>query len=481
MSTPVELPSARPHRLSLPSHLNQRDYQFMKLRWSDEFERCPAGMPDNATWEYEHGYVRNEEEQFYGTDDAACHNGLLRITARRHQERTERRYTSSSLQSKQERTGLLLKGQYDARIRIPLAANSWPAWWGMGSRFGKMGAWPQDGEIDILEYRSSKFFSGIVYAKDEPGEGHPFAAVGWWPKEDTEGIGSRIVGLGEAWFREFHNWTLVWSDCCMDVFVDGHPIQSMNISELDQLAKPLNPYTNPESGLPLLMKLNMAVPPREMWDSKFNEALHTSAPVIWPLVMEVDYLRYFVPGLAPGPPQPPGSPPLPRDPAPHPPDPPSLPPASPSPLEPPPEPPRRAPPPPPSPLPPLPSPSVPPPTVPPPLDLTEFGQLFFGSLLGLALGAAIVLAFGLWSRRLVWQEARSGRSLRTSGSAGEKPRRRRRYAKVDRKRADDQHNHKVEDESQSESDSDTDSHGEEQEYVEEAQTVQANGSARPVV
>ena len=62
-------------------------------------------MPDNATWEYEHGYVRNEEEQFYGTDDAACHNGLLRITARRHQERTERRYTSSSLQSKQERTG----------------------------------------------------------------------------------------------------------------------------------------------------------------------------------------------------------------------------------------------------------------------------------------------------------------------------------------------------------------------------------------
>jgi len=127
--------------------------------------------------------------------------------------------------------------------------------------------------------------------------------------------------------------------------------------------------------------------------------------------------------------------------------------------------------------------------VPPPLDLTEFGQLFFGSLLGLALGAAIVLAFGLWSRRLVWQEARSGRSLRTSGSAGEKPRRRRSYAKVDRKRADekradvdDQHNHKVEDESQSESDSDsTDSHGEEQEYVEEAQTVQANGSARPVV
>ena len=124
--------------------------------------------------------------------------------------------------------------------------------------------------------------------------------------------------------------------------------------------------------------------------------------------------------------------------------------------------------------------------MPPPLAPTEFDQLFFGSLLGL--GGAIVLALGLWSRRLVWQEARAGGSLRTS--AGETPLRHRRYAKmarsedqpeVDRKRADEADDkHKVEDESES----DSLSHEEEQDYVEEAQIpagVRLQANARPVV
>ena len=35
-----------------------------RLVWSDEFNR--NGAPDTANWNYEKGFVRNEEDQWYG-------------------------------------------------------------------------------------------------------------------------------------------------------------------------------------------------------------------------------------------------------------------------------------------------------------------------------------------------------------------------------------------------------------------------------
>lgn len=35
----------------------------MKLVWADEFDQ--DGAPDPAKWGFEHGFVRNEEEQWY--------------------------------------------------------------------------------------------------------------------------------------------------------------------------------------------------------------------------------------------------------------------------------------------------------------------------------------------------------------------------------------------------------------------------------
>ena len=34
-----------------------------KLVWSDEFDQ--SGLPDSARWGYEHGFIRNNERQFY--------------------------------------------------------------------------------------------------------------------------------------------------------------------------------------------------------------------------------------------------------------------------------------------------------------------------------------------------------------------------------------------------------------------------------
>ena len=49
-----------------------------KLVWSDEFDY--QGLPDPAKWDYEEGYVRNNEAQFYTRarqENARVENGVL--------------------------------------------------------------------------------------------------------------------------------------------------------------------------------------------------------------------------------------------------------------------------------------------------------------------------------------------------------------------------------------------------------------------
>ncbi|MDQ0639799.1 beta-glucanase (GH16 family) [Pedobacter sp. W3I1] len=52
-----------------------------KLVWCDEFNQ--NGTPDPANWDYEKGFVRNEELQWYQPENAFCENGKLIIEARK--------------------------------------------------------------------------------------------------------------------------------------------------------------------------------------------------------------------------------------------------------------------------------------------------------------------------------------------------------------------------------------------------------------
>ena len=53
----------------------------MTLVWNDEFNN--NGKPDPASWIYEKGFVRNQELQWYQSENANCFNGLLVIEGRR--------------------------------------------------------------------------------------------------------------------------------------------------------------------------------------------------------------------------------------------------------------------------------------------------------------------------------------------------------------------------------------------------------------
>ena len=52
-------------------------FKGYKLIWSDEFDK--PGTPDSLKWNFEHGFIRNEEDQFYTNCNANIKNGILII------------------------------------------------------------------------------------------------------------------------------------------------------------------------------------------------------------------------------------------------------------------------------------------------------------------------------------------------------------------------------------------------------------------
>ena len=133
--------------------------QDWKLVWSDEFNK--DGRPDSTMWNYEQGFVRNHEDQWYQPQNAYQQNGLLIIEGRREQrpnptyreharywgqQRKTIDYTSACITTQGKYS--FLYGRLEVRARIPVAGGSWPAIWTLGSGM----EWPSCGEIDIMEF-----------------------------------------------------------------------------------------------------------------------------------------------------------------------------------------------------------------------------------------------------------------------------------------------------------------------------------------
>ena len=152
---------------TVPSRNSSNEYYLV---WSDEFNR--EGRPDSTKWNYENGFVRNEELQWYQPENARCKNGLLVIEAKREQKtnplfregsndwRRKRKtieYTSSCLITKGKNAWQY--GRFEMRGKIDTRDGIWPAWWTLGVDK----RWPANGEIDIMEYYRKKLMANIAF------------------------------------------------------------------------------------------------------------------------------------------------------------------------------------------------------------------------------------------------------------------------------------------------------------------------------
>lgn len=245
-----------------------------KMVWHDEFNQ--NGPPDPANWDYEHGFVRNKELQWYQPENAWCTNGLLIIEARPEHKpnpnyvagstrwSTRREYidyTSASLVSRGLRE--FKYGKFEMRARINTQAGSWPAFWVLGADRPGVG-WPAGGEIDIMEYYAGQIRANIACQMD----GKPK----WWS------VARPIADLGgDAWSHDFHIWTMEWDATNLDLRLDGQLMNHLAVALADS-ADQGNPFHFPEYFI-----LNQAI------GSNGGDPAHTPFPIRF----EVDWVRVY--------------------------------------------------------------------------------------------------------------------------------------------------------------------------------------------
>ena len=127
------------------------------LVWQDEFEG--SGLPDTSKWTYDTEYNQrgwwNGELQYYSDsrlENTRVADGKLLITARKERlssaaDYGNQSYTSARLMTRDKASWTY--GRFEIRAKLPCTLGTWPAIWMLGTG----GAWPADGEIDIMEQK----------------------------------------------------------------------------------------------------------------------------------------------------------------------------------------------------------------------------------------------------------------------------------------------------------------------------------------
>lgn len=216
------------------------------LVWHDEFNY--TGKPDTANWIYEQGFVRNEELQWYQTENANCKNGVLWIEGRKERiknpafnavsgewqiNRKYAEYTSASIQTRGLQQWQF--GLFEIRARIDTLKGAWPAIWTLGVS----GEWPANGEIDIMEfYRIKKepaILANVAWGTDK-------RYVAKWHTEIRPL--THFTAKDPDWVKKFHVWRMEWDSTSIKLFLDD---ELLNTTALDTTinADRINPFLQP--------------------------------------------------------------------------------------------------------------------------------------------------------------------------------------------------------------------------------------------
>ena len=231
-----------------------------ELAWNDEFDT--DGKPSTTDWWYETGGGGwgNNEDQVYvagskdGTDLAFISDGTLKIQARRIGG------TVYSIRMNTKRYWQY--GWFEARLKVPDAKGSWPAFWMMPQNYK---TWPGDGEIDIMEYAIS------TQGKDKSSSSIHCNAYNW-PKGTQK---THVQSVSKA-ASEFHVYALEWTADRMRFYVDGN----LHLTFINEGKG----YDTWPFDAPFYLKLNLA------WGGNMGGETDLNA---LPATYEVDYVRVF--------------------------------------------------------------------------------------------------------------------------------------------------------------------------------------------
>ncbi|MDY5954255.1 MAG: glycoside hydrolase family 16 protein [Kiritimatiellia bacterium] len=258
-----------------------------RLVWSEEFN--VPGKPDPKVWNFEKGFLRNQEPQYYTDRNAIVRDGCLVITGRREQvpneayspsapekdwrkSRKSANYTSSSITTANKKE--FFYGRIAVRAKCPKGSGMWPAIWTIGASASRpkdspeFKGWPASGEIDIMEY-----------AGKNPAETTAAIHCG----KDSKPRGAKHISPKSAYLPAtphdgFHIYALEWDSNRLRILYDERLVLEMPLSKADT-PDGWNPFRQPH-----YLLLNLAL------GTNFGGPIDDSA---LPAEFLVDYVRYY--------------------------------------------------------------------------------------------------------------------------------------------------------------------------------------------
>ena len=232
-----------------------------RLVWNEEF--TDGASPDPDKWYYETGGDGwgNHELQHYVAGNqgdeqlAPIKEGILNIIAKK----IDGKVYSIRLNTKES----WKYGYFEARLKLPKGKGTWPAFWMMPKNYT---AWPDDGEIDIMEEvgYNPNYVSSAIHCK---AYNH---SIGTQKTKDV---------LEPTAQTEFHLYALKWTEDYICTYVDGKELLRFeNDKENKKDSWPFN--------APFYIKLNLA------WGGDWGGALGVDESAL-PATYEIDYVRVF--------------------------------------------------------------------------------------------------------------------------------------------------------------------------------------------
>lgn len=252
------------------------------LVWSDEFDY--TGLPDSSKWNYEEGFVRNREVQYYTRErkeNARVENGVLIIEARKEHFKNPKlqtfgpeygddtiamnselefaEYTSASLTTLNKKSFTF--GRIEVRAKLPEGKGTHPGIWTLGTNIRSIG-WPRCGEIDILEFlgkRPEYIHNTTHYYLD-----------------GNHRSNANTVQVDKP-YNDFHLYAIEWSPDRIDFFFDQKKTKTFYISNAGKGEE--NPFRKAHY---LLIDFALG----SKWAGEIDEA-------IMPQKFLIDYVRIY--------------------------------------------------------------------------------------------------------------------------------------------------------------------------------------------
>ncbi len=259
---------------SAPMHETANNYQLV---WADEFDT--DGAPNPKNWRFEQGFARNEELQWYQSDNAVCREGRLIIEGRRERRnnptfqegskdwRTQRpfiEYTSASLSTRELHSWQY--GRFEIMARIKTQPGLWPAIWFLGVQ----GEWPSNGEIDLMEFYDASILANAAWGTQR-------RWVAKWDSSKTP-----ITSFNDPrWDQKFHVWRMDWDRTQIKLYLDDQLLNTIDLSQtLNPTDRgPRNPFQQPH-----YLVLNLAL-------GGVNGGDPSQTP--FPTRYEIEYVRVY--------------------------------------------------------------------------------------------------------------------------------------------------------------------------------------------